>query len=109
MGDWRYFLCPSGLIAPATLARFHPDHGLLYARGANRVSIIVPAPARSAVEHLSEVRLLQFALLHVKQNLLFAGLSVNMCELTKHPMIADRADLLDGFVKPSRDEEGWLG
>ena len=102
MGDRRYFLCPPGVITLSRVEQAFPDHGLLYARGANRVSIIREAPLREKVEHLSEVRLLQFALLHLKQNLLAAGLTVNMRELTKHPMIADRGDLLEGFLKVKR-------
>ena len=102
MGDRRYFLCPPGVITLSRVEQAFPDHGLLYARGANRVSIIREAPLREKVEHLSEVRLLQFALLHLKQNLLAAGLTVNMRELTKHPMIADRSDLLEGFLKVKR-------
>jgi hypothetical protein len=110
MGDWRYFLCPNGVISPKALAEYFPDHGLLYARG-SRVSIIVPPQDRGSlgVEHASEVRMLQFALLHMQRNLLWAGLTVDMRELTKHPMIADRSGLLDGFVKAEAEEEAWLG
>jgi hypothetical protein len=108
MGDRRYFLCPSGIISAEAVDKHCPDHGLLWLRGRS-VHVMREAPARTNPCHASEVVLLKFALIHVKDNLLWAGLSVNLRELTKHPVIADRAGLLDGFVKSQRDEEAWLG
>lgn len=108
MGDRRYFLCPADVISVESVAKHFPDHGLLWQRG-RKVYAMREAPARNNPCHASEVVLLKFALIHVKDNLLWAGLTVNLRELTKHPVIADRGGLLDGFVKPERDEEAWLG
>lgn len=108
MGDRRYFLCPSEVISVEAVAKHFPDHGLLWLRGRS-VYVMREAPTRKNPCHASEVVLLKFALIHVKDNLLWAGLTVNLRELTKHPAIADRSYLLDGFEKPARDEEAWLG
>jgi hypothetical protein len=98
MGDRRYFLCPYGVISVEAVTKHFPDHGLLWLRGRS-VLIMREAPERQKVCHPSEVVLLKFALIHVQDNLLAAGLTVNLRELTKHPVIADRDGLLDGFVK----------
>jgi hypothetical protein len=108
MGDRRYFLCPADVISIEAVTKHFPDHGLLWLRGRS-VYVMRAAPMRANPCHASEVVLLKFALIHVKDNLLWAGLTVNLRELTKHPVIADRSDLLDGFVKRERDEEAWLG
>jgi hypothetical protein len=98
MGDRRYFLCPSEVIKVEAVAKHFPDHGLLWLRGRS-VYIMREAPARTNTCHASEVVLLKFALIHVKDNLLAAGLTVNLRELTKHPFVADRTGMLDGFVR----------
>jgi hypothetical protein len=98
MGDRRYFLCPSEIISVEAVAKHFPDHGLLWLRGRS-VYVMREAPRRENVSHATEVVLLKFALIHVRDNLLSAGLSVNLRELTKHPVIADRTGLLEGFVK----------
>jgi hypothetical protein len=98
MGDRRYFLCPSEVISADAVAKHFPDHGLLWQRGRS-VHVMRDAPDRKNACHASEVVLLKFALIHVKDNLLAAGLSVNLRELTKHPVIADREGLLDGFER----------
>ena len=113
MGDRRYFLCPSDVIGVEAVTKHFPDHGLLWLRGRS-VYIMREAPTRKNACHATEVVLLKFALIHVKDNLLAAGLTVNLRELTKHPAIADRSHLLDGFEKPARDdlrndEEAWVG
>lgn len=130
MGDRRYFLCPAGIISAEAVTKHFPDHGLLWLRGRS-VHVMQTAPTRKNACHASEVVLLKFALIHVRDNLLAAGLTVHLRELTKHPVIADRSDLLVDFVKIKRftteaqsesgnaacvesdadllDEEAWLG
>jgi hypothetical protein len=98
MGDRRYFLCPWEVISEDAVAKHFPDHGLLWLRGRS-IYVMREAPARKDACHASEVVLLKFALIHVRDNLLTAGLTVNLRELTKHPVIADRTDLLDGFER----------
>jgi hypothetical protein len=98
MGDRRYFLCPSGVIGAEAVAKHFPDHGLLWL-GGRSVYVMREAPAPKDTCHASEVVLLKFALIHVKDNLLAAGLTVNLRELTKHPSVADRDGMLDGFVR----------
>lgn len=108
MGDRRYFLCPSGILSVEAVAKHFPDHGLLWLRGRS-VHVMREAPTRKDACHASEVVLLKFALIHVRDNLLWAGLTVNLRELTKHPVIADRSDLLEDFVQKPRTlvhEEG---
>ena len=100
MGDRRYFLCPWGVIGADAVAKHFPDHGLLWLRGRS-VSIMRAAPGRRDACHASEVVLLKFALIHVRDNLLAAGLTVDLRELTKHPVIADREGMLEGFVEAS--------
>lgn len=108
MGDRRYFLCPSDVISVEAVAKHFPDHGLLWLRGRS-VFIIREAPTRQNVCHASEVVLLKFSLIHVKDNLLAAGLTVNLRELTKHPVIAERSGLLDGFVKVKMEGSSMTG
>jgi hypothetical protein len=98
MGDRRYFLCPPEVIGVEAVAKHFPDHGLLWLRGRS-VYIMREARARKDACHASEVVLLKFALIHVRDNLLSAGLTVNLRELTKHPVVADRSGLLDGYVR----------
>lgn len=92
MGDQRYFMCPSDLISKEAVAERYPDHGLLHVKGRN-VHMMREAPLREHANHAFEVRLLHFALRHVQANILAAGMSVNMRELTKHPFVADRSGL----------------
>jgi hypothetical protein len=108
MGDRRYFLCPWEVISVQAVANHFPDHGLLWLRGRS-VHILREAPSRENACHASEVVLLKFALIHVKDNLLAAGLTVNLRELTKHPFVADRTGMLDGFVEepPTHDDPAF--
>lgn len=103
MGDRRYFLCPAEIISVESVTKHFPDHGLLWQRG-RKVYVMRAAPGRKNPCHASEVVLLKFALIHVRDNLLTAGLTVNLRELTKHPAIADRGGLLADFVKRSQIE-----
>lgn len=82
MGTRRYFLAPADLISVESVEAHYPDHGLLYARGP-RIEIVREAPARADRSVDGEVRMLQFALVHVKHNLLNRGCAVDMRELTK--------------------------
>ncbi len=82
MGDYRFFLCEPGIVAAEQVSKLRPDHGLLYLDG-KRLKVVIEAPRREMVDHASEVHYLRFALIHVKDNLLRVGCSVNLTELTK--------------------------
>jgi hypothetical protein len=88
MGDFRYFLVPKGLVSVEVLKANYPDHGLLYLTG-HGVRVVLHGPRRFDADLHSEIRLLQFAVRHTKDNLLRAGFTVDMNELTKHWMHAD--------------------
>lgn len=86
MGHYRYFLISREVrmkISPYRIVELYPDHGVLLL-DRNRVSVLAEAERRNDVNLASEVRLLQFALIHIKHNLLNHGCKVNMCELTKY-------------------------
>lgn len=83
LGNYRYFLVPDGMVTKEQVCELYPGHGLLYLRR-GRVSKIMLAAQREKPDLEQEVRLLQFALVHVKDNLLSAGCAVNMNTLTKH-------------------------
>lgn len=85
MGNWRYFLVPDSLIPLAKVWDHYPNHGLLYLRR-GRVTLIQRAKENTSADLAAENRLLQFALVHVRGNLLHAGCSVDMDRLTKHPI-----------------------
>jgi hypothetical protein len=82
MGTRRYFMCEPDVITAGAIAEYTPDHGLLYVlkRG---VKVMVPAPVRAneKIDLASEIRLLRFALIHVRGNLCAHGCSVNMRRL----------------------------
>lgn len=83
MGRWRYYLTfPASGIGPDTVAEHQPDHGLLWARG-SRITVVREALRRPDPDLESEVRLLQFAIVHIGSNLLARGCTVQMSELTK--------------------------
>jgi hypothetical protein len=67
MGDFRWFLTPSNLIAPYDLAKHYPDHGLLWLNGRG-VRIIVQAPRRTELNRDTELRLMRFAIINRKLN-----------------------------------------
>lgn len=83
MGHYRYFLCPAGLLSWELVAAAYPSHGLLWnmPRGVKVVGFALRR--RTGINLDSEIRLLQFALLHVKSNLLAHGCGVDLCQLTK--------------------------
>ena len=124
---WDRFRTHEGEIIPRGFSWDSSAHSRVRGRS---VSIMRTAPDRQDACHASEVVLLKFALIHVRDNLLAAGLTVNIRELTKHPVIADRSDLLRGLregrppgeviartiynheqqtVRVETDEEAWLG
>lgn len=95
MGNFRYFLVPDGLIPLAKVWDGYPSHGLLYYRR-KRVSVIQKAKDNESPDLLSENRLLQFAVLHIRENLLGVGCAVDMNTLTKAYM-------------SNRARNGWYG
>jgi len=82
MGDYRFFLCEPEIVSAEDVKRRHGDHGLLHLIG-KRVLVVLEAPERQKVNHWAEIRYLRFALIHVKDNLLRLGCSVDLTELTK--------------------------
>ena len=82
MGDLRYFLVPDGMIPLAKIWDNYPGHGLLYYRR-KRISVAAAAQRNQTADRASENRLLQFALLHVRENLLGVGCRVDLSTLTK--------------------------
>jgi hypothetical protein len=83
MGRYRYFLVPSGLVQAQDVANHYPDHGLLWLNG-KIITEVRKAPEREKFDYDSEIRLLQFALVHVEKNLMSHQLSVDMTTLTKY-------------------------
>lgn len=73
-----------------------PDHGLLHVKG-KRISVIVEAPRRESPDLCAERRCLRFAVVHIHENLLKYGCSVNLTELTK-----SRWACQNGIVFPSK-------
>jgi hypothetical protein len=105
MGNWRYFLVPDNLIPLAKVWDRYPGYGLLYLRR-GRVTIIQKAKENSSIDLAAEIRLLQFALVHVRENLLYAGCSVDMDMLTKHPMTNRKGRSFTWWVKGFRSGYG---
>ena len=82
MGNVRYFLTTPGTILPGQVLRHYPDHGLIYMEG-RRVPIVVEAPIREDVNHDAEIRFLQFALVHIRKNLVANGVESDLNRLSK--------------------------
>lgn len=95
LGNYRYFLVPDGLVPIAKVCDNYRGHGLLYLRR-GRVSIILEAERQQEPHLEQEIRLLQFALLHVNENLLGVGCAVDLNTLTKAYMT-------------NRARNGWYG
>ncbi len=111
MGDYRWIVCPAGLIGVADIEKHCPDHGLAWCDGATlRMAIQREAPRRSGVNHACEVQLLRHALIHVSYNLAAHGCTVHMPTLTKFdgrrglqlPTAPERQPT------PELDFEAWL-
>ncbi len=85
LGNWRFFLTPRGMVTPEKVEALYPGHGLLQPSGRG-LRMIKAAEHRAASDFVQEIRLLQFALLHAKENLLHSGATVDMSTLTKHPL-----------------------
>ena len=83
MGSRRYFMSEPGIISAEDIAARHPDHGLVHVVG-RQVRTIVLAPERIAVDYQSEIRYLRFALLHVRNNLLGLGCTVDLDKLAMY-------------------------
>ena len=82
MGERRYFLCPPNVATVRDVEERYPDHGLLHVVG-KRIFVAREAPRREKVAYQSEIRYLRFALIHLKENLLKHGCSVDLVEATK--------------------------
>ena len=82
MGDYRFFLCRPGIIDEALLDEYFPDHGLIW-MDAGRVRIVREAQKRANPDRSGEIRYLRFALIHLRDNLLGLGLTVDTAEATK--------------------------
>ena len=82
MGDFRYFLCPAGVLSPEMVEKHFPDHGLLYPRGQGS-TIIRVAPCRLHPNKKCEVRFLKQAIVNIHANLFGRGCSFDPCELSK--------------------------
>lgn len=68
MGDFRFFLCPEGLVSPAMVEEQDPEHGLLWLTG-HRVRTVRDAKRREQVNYADEVSYLRFAILNRKMPL----------------------------------------
>lgn len=67
MGDFRYFMCESGVLPVDLMEKHCPDHGLLYVEG-RRVRIVRPAPRRipAMIDKDGEIRYLRFSIINRK-------------------------------------------
>lgn len=84
MGDFRYIICPAGLLSRGDVEMHAPGHGLLWVDDAGlRVTVVLEAPARTEVNHRAEVQYLRKALIHVSYNLTAHGMTVHLPTLTK--------------------------
>jgi hypothetical protein len=92
MGTRRFFLTPVDLVSIATVKELYPDHGLLcMTRG--HVVVLCEADIRYDVDLRSENRLLQFAIVHMRSNLLRMGMEVDLNLLTMHPFTLARREM----------------
>jgi hypothetical protein len=85
MGNRRYFMCPLNVIGRTAVERDFPDHGLLYV-WRERVYVEREATEREDANLAAENRLLQFAIVHIKGNLLREGREVDLNALVQHPL-----------------------
>jgi hypothetical protein len=65
MGDFRFYVCESGLLTPELVEAHAADHGLIYVSG-RKMTIVREAPRRSDVDKDSEIRYLRFAIINGK-------------------------------------------
>ncbi len=65
MGDYRFYLCPPGMVTEQMIEKHAPDHGLLYVES-NKVKIIREAPRREKANYPAEIRYLRFAIINNK-------------------------------------------
>jgi hypothetical protein len=105
MGTRRYFFTPWDLVSAVAVEQHHPDHGLLHLfRG--RVVVVREAPVRPDPALCSEIRLLQFAIVHMRSNLLSMGMTVDLDLLTLHPFTLRRRDKAESLSREAlRAEE----
>lgn len=82
MGDYRFFMSEPGIITPEMVTNTRPDHGLLWVTG-RTVKNIIDAPRRDNACHPMEIRVLRFALIHIRANLCSHGFTVHMGNLSK--------------------------
>jgi len=91
MGTRRFFFTPPGLVSIALVKEHYPDHGLMSIERGN-VVVQCEADVRSDVDLRSENRLLQFAIVHMRANLLEMGMTVDFNLLSLHPFTARRRE-----------------
>lgn len=96
MGNRRYFMSPAGLVTVERVESLYPDHGLLWAKG-KRVSVERYAPDREDADLRSENRLLHFALVHLRSNVLAMGLAADVTMLSLHPFTIRNRDKREVF------------
>ena len=85
MGNRRYFLCPLNVIGRTAVEEYCPDHGLLYLYH-DRIYVEREAVERKDANLAAENRLLQFAIVHIRGNLLRQHGEVDMDALIQHPL-----------------------
>jgi hypothetical protein len=66
MGDYRFYMCDSGIISAELVEKHASDHGLLWLAGRS-VKVIKEAPKRSLVNKDGEIRFLRFAIINAKE------------------------------------------
>jgi hypothetical protein len=91
IGNRRYFMVPRGLVSAERVATDYPDHGLLWVRG-RIVTIEREAMDRPDANLRSENRLLYFALVHLRANVLAMGCAVDVNLLSLHPFTVRRRE-----------------
>lgn len=89
MGNRRYFMCPENLLTVEQVSAKHPDHGLLYVKG-RTVTVVKESIVRPEANLQAENRLLHFALVHCRSNLLHLGFTVDLNLLSLHPFTVRR-------------------
>lgn len=82
MGDFRYFLCPKGVLGGELVEKHFSDHGLLYPNGRG-CKIVRVAPCRLHPNRKGEIRYLRQAIVHIQNNLSASGVKFDPCQLAK--------------------------
>lgn len=80
MGMYRYFLTIRGLVTPADIERYYPDHGLLEPSGRG-VRIVRLAPRREAFNHVDEIEMLRTAVTNMMGHLWRNGCTIDVTKM----------------------------